>query len=107
MDWPGKDLSLLGQVLLAPRVAWSLVGRADDLDRRDPSDFGALSSMDLDEGLLEWVVLDRLDRGSVPSQQAEGKVGRSSCLREETRSLGPSSARSPPGNHLLAHGGAE
>ena len=34
----GEDLSLLVQVLLAPRVAKSLVGRTEDLDRRRPVD---------------------------------------------------------------------
>ena len=61
MGLAGEDLTLLGQVLPA-RVARSLVGRAEDLDRGDQPILRSIPSMDLDERLLVRVVLDRLDR---------------------------------------------
>src|SRR5208337_1989885 len=56
------DLALLRQVLLASRVAWALVGQAEDLDGRDQANILAFAPTDLQERLLERSVFDRLDR---------------------------------------------
>src|SRR5271165_2867437 len=56
------DLALLRQVLLASRVAWALVGQAEDLDGRDQANILAFAPTDLHERLLERSVFDRLDR---------------------------------------------